>query len=84
MKIIKILNIKEPISNNPKHPSPYDCYDITVDFGDGKPFLMVKNRLGYEVFKLEQELLSKGVDPDLLDKYHSAIIDETEFDSNQD
>jgi len=84
MKLVRIINIIEPVPNDKRFPSPYDCFKLTVDFGNGKPYEIYMNRLGYEVFKLGQELLSKGADPDLLEKYHSAIRDEANFDNAED
>ena len=78
MKLVRILEVKAP---KVTRESPYDCFELLLDFGDGKPIKSYQNRLSHRVFMTEQELLRKGVDSVLLSNYHDAVREEAEYDS---
>lgn len=77
--MIKVISITEPPKTKYEHP--WDIFQLVLDSGNGVPYRADMSRVSYEVFKLEQELLSKGVDKKLLYKYHDAVRNEAEYDS---
>jgi len=71
MKKARVLNVE-----GPKKPGYWDCFKLTLVYeGSDTQIVSYMNRDSYAKFKLEQELLEKGVDAELLEKYAEACAD---------
>jgi hypothetical protein len=72
-QLIKVISVVEPAIPKRGHLSPYSCYELELDYGDGIPHHATMDVHSYQEFLLEQELLRAGVNPELLGKYHNAV-----------
>ncbi len=79
-KVVKVTNLVEP---KVERPHPWDCFDMDIDYGNGKLIHVTMSRVSYKVFQVEQALLQAGVDPLLLETYHDAVRDEAEYDCQE-
>ena len=80
MILVKVISVVEP---KVERPHQWDLFQLTLDDGKGKSYRADMSRVSYAVFKAEQELLAKGVDPILLATYHDAVREEAEYDSQE-
>ena len=83
MKKVKVLKVVEPTRAR-GFSSIYDYFEVTIDCGNGTSILSCKDRFEYEIFRLEQELLSKGTSAKLLEEYKQAVVTSADFDNAQD
>lgn len=67
-QLIKVISVVAPAI-----PSPYSCYELELDYGNGIPHHTTMDVHSYQEFVLEQELLRAGVNPELLGKYYNAV-----------
>ena len=83
-KIVKVISVEAPkLHKDHPHEHPWDCYDVMIDFGNGSPIKACMNRLSYQVFVIEQELLKSGVAPELVSKFYGAVRAESEYDATE-
>ena len=82
MNPIKIISIKEPVKTDREHSD--DVFILDIDFGNGAIIKCYKNRLGYNSFMLEMQLLDKGVDCGVLHQYRDALKRESEYEIGRD
>lgn len=79
-KVVKVANLITPKVAKGSWEHPWDCFDMDIDYGDGKLIHVTMSRVSYKAFLAEQALLKSGVDPRLLETYYDAIREETEYD----